>query len=107
MLFRSAVLLVPDMSQPFEIQCDGSVTAIGAALLQRDPTGRKLRPVAYASRQLSSAEQIFCAPIFELLAVSYALATWGNWLMGAKEVTIRSDCKAWSCLNVAQTKKVV
>lgn len=57
------VLTVPDIRQEFEIHVDGSATTIAALLLQADVQTNKLRPIAYASRQLNLVEQRFSSPM--------------------------------------------
>ena len=49
------VLIHPDPSKPFIVECDASNYAIGGILFQKDDEG-KLHPVAYYSRSLSNVE---------------------------------------------------
>jgi RNase H-like domain found in reverse transcriptase len=77
------------MSQPFEIQTDGSQTDTGAVLQQRDDNGLT-RPVAYMSHKLNAAEQNYPTHDRELLAIVQALKLWRPYLLGHR-FTVLTD----------------
>jgi len=52
-LITSLILLHPDITKPFIVECDASNYAIGAVLSQRDKDNN-LHPVAYYSRSLKN-----------------------------------------------------
>ena len=54
---ESSVLVHYDSSKPLQLACDASPFGVGAVLSQVDENGYE-RPVAFASRTLSSAEKI-------------------------------------------------
>ncbi|MCO5603410.1 hypothetical protein L7F22_057560 [Adiantum nelumboides] len=70
------VLVLPDLSKPFEVHCDASGDCLGAVLLQEGHV------VAYESRRLHSNEQSLGIYEKELLAVMHALNTWKHYLLG-------------------------
>uniref|UniRef100_A0A673W8Q5 Gypsy retrotransposon integrase-like protein 1 n=1 Tax=Salmo trutta TaxID=8032 RepID=A0A673W8Q5_SALTR len=84
-LFTDApVLAHPDPSLAFIVEVDASEAGVGAVLSQRSGTPSKLRPCAFFSRKLSSAERNYDVGDRELLAVVKALRVWRHWLEGAK-----------------------
>ena len=92
--FTSApVLAMPDLSQPFVLECDASDFATGAVLSQ---TGRDglLHPVAFYSKSLNDAERNYEIYDKELLAIIRALDEWRHYLEGAEhKVDVVSDHK--------------
>ena len=79
--------------KPLFIECDASKQGIGCVMLQPDdnlaantvdgiPT--KLRPVAYASKVLSEAEQNYANIEKELLGVVFSLETFKHFTLGRK-----------------------
>ncbi|MCO5571737.1 hypothetical protein L7F22_025485 [Adiantum nelumboides] len=66
-LISQPVLALPDLSKPFEVQCDACGDCLGAVLLQEE------HAIAYESRRPSSNEQILGIYEKELLAILHAL----------------------------------
>jgi transposase InsO family protein len=89
-LTRAPVLKLPDPDKEYEIMVDGSLYAVGAALMQRHDG--QLCPVAFYSHKLSDAEQKYPPYEFELLAIFTAIKHWKYLLMGSK-ITIYTDHK--------------
>lgn len=81
-LVAAPVLRVADPKLDFILHTDASGFAVGAVLSQED--GRGLRPVAFASRKLNSAEQNYAVHELELLAIMHALRTWRHYLLGTR-----------------------
>ena len=77
-LSTDPVLATPDPDFPFEVIVDACQTGVGAVLMQGN------RPVAFAGRQLNSAETRYHTTDQELLAVMFALQHWRCYLQGAK-----------------------
>ena len=73
-----------DISKPITIQVDGSNSGLGAALLQKG------KPVAHASRSLSSAEKNYAIIENELLAVLFGYERFHQYVYG-NEAFIESD----------------
>ncbi|MCO5603376.1 hypothetical protein L7F22_057526 [Adiantum nelumboides] len=73
-LMSQPVLALPDLSKPFEVQCDACGDCLGAVLLQEGHV------IAYESCRLSSYEQILGIYEKELLAVLHALDSWKHHL---------------------------
>ena len=69
---------MPDYALPWELVSDACGYAIGAVLLQRG------KPVAFAARSLTKAEQDYSATEQELLGCIYALQQWRCFLEGVK-----------------------
>ena len=77
-LTSAPVLAMPDYTLPWEVVSDACGFAVGAVLLQRG------RPVAFAARALSKAEQNYSTTEQELLGCVYALQQWRCFLEGVK-----------------------
>lgn len=82
MLTSPPLLLLPNMSKAFRIECDASDFGVGAVLLQQDDKTSEWLPIAYESKKLSSAEQKFPAQERELIAIMHALRTWRCFIDG-------------------------
>ena len=92
-LTDTPVLLMPDLTKPFFIAADASTTALGRVLLQRNSSG-VLQPVAYGSRQLTSAETNYMPWERELLALVDAVRAWRIYIHGStasQPVTLITD----------------
>ncbi|QRV99064.1 Retrotransposable element Tf2 protein [Ceratobasidium sp. AG-Ba] len=91
---RSApVLIIPDISKQFFLECDASDFATGAILLQFSEDDR-LHPVAFLSKAMTPAERNYDIYHKELLAIVKALKEWRHLLEGtALPVQIITDHK--------------
>ncbi|KAK9395555.1 hypothetical protein NXF25_018916, partial [Crotalus adamanteus] len=96
---KEPLLLHPDPEQQFIVQADASDVALGAVLLQRNPTGT-LQPCAYTSRKVTDTERAWAVWEKEAFAVKWALSTWRHLLEGAKhEVEVWTDHKNLQALQ--------
>jgi len=82
-LTSSPLLMHPDLTKPFIVECDASNFAIGAVLSQYD-NDNKLHPIAYFSRSLNNAEINYSITDKELLSIKEAFSSWRHLLLGAK-----------------------
>jgi RNase H-like domain found in reverse transcriptase len=94
------ILRCADSSLPFQVQADASETGLGAIRQQKDENG--IRPVAYMSRKLNAAEQIYPPHERELLAVVDALREWRCYFMGRKFL-VKTDHRPLQYLQTQQT----
>jgi len=76
-LTSAPVLVILDVSKPFEVYRDASHQGLGCVLMQE----RKV--VAYASRQLKVHEKNYPTHDLELATVVFALKIWRHYLCGA------------------------
>ena len=83
------VLLVPDQSKPFVLNCDACKYAIGATLQQDHGNG--LQPVAYFSAKMSDAERNYDVREQEFMALMRACLHWRHYLHGMQPFTLLSD----------------
>ena len=90
MVTKSPVLVHYDPNKPTKISADASRHALGAVLLQLEENDWK--PVAYASRSLSVAEQKYAQIELELLAICFACNKFSQFLLG-KRFLVESDHK--------------
>lgn len=80
----SSVLVCPDFSRPFSLQCHASTVGLGAVLSQLK--GESELVVAYASRLLTKSERKFSDTERECLAVVWAAQKYRPYLEGRKYV---------------------
>ena len=71
---------------------DASVDGLGAVLSQVPPDGKIARPVAFASKTLSSSQLNYPAHRLEFLALKWAVCDkFSHWLKGAKSFSVWTD----------------
>ncbi|KAL6463768.1 hypothetical protein MHYP_G00281590 [Metynnis hypsauchen] len=88
-LTHAPVLVFADPNKPYVLHIDASLHGLGAVLNQEYPEG--LRPVAFASRKLSSSERNYPVHQLEFLALKWAVVDkFHDYLYGAC-FTVRTD----------------
>ena len=83
-LMSKPVLVLPDLTKPFEIECDACGECLEAVLLQEG------HAIAYESHRLNEQERVLGIYEKELLAVIHALDSWKHYLLGNPFI-IRTD----------------
>ena len=94
-LINSPVLAHYDVKAPKKVSADASSFGLGAVLLQKEETADKnstWKPVAYASRAMTSVEQRYAQIEKESLAVTWACEKFSHYLIGTNFV-IETDHK--------------
>ena len=87
------VLMMPDQTKPFQIECDASKYASGAVLTQVNGNGNR-HPCAFISKTFSETERNYEIYDRELLAIIRALEEWQHYIQGSPHTTlILSDHK--------------
>ena len=98
-LTSAPVLAHPDPQRQWIVQTDASGVAIGGVLSQKQADGT-VRPVAFWSYKLNSAERNYSATVRELMAIVRAAQHWRVYLHGSPHpVLLRSDHKPLIYLN--------
>ena len=93
------VLAHPDSQRQWIVQTDASGLAVGGVLSQKQ-NDDSVRPVAYWSHKLNSAERNYSATERELMAIVKAAEHWRVYLHGSPHaVLLRSDHKPLVYLN--------
>ena len=82
-----------DTTQPMTLQVDASMKGLGASLLQGG------KPVAFASKALTTAGSNYANIERELLAVVYGCERFHNYIFG-HPITVESDHKPLSAIHV-------
>ncbi|XP_012435389.1 uncharacterized protein LOC105762011 [Gossypium raimondii] len=90
-LITAPIIQGPNYALPFEILCDASDKAIGAALGQRN--GRQSYIIRYASELLNPAQCNYTTTEKELYAIVFALKKFRAYLLGVK-IVVFSDHSA-------------
>ena len=80
------VLVMPDQTKPFQIECDTSKYASGAVLTQLDSNGDR-HPCAFLSKTFSPTERNYEIYDRELLAIIRALEEWRHYIQGSPHTT--------------------
>ena len=81
MICEDNMLMHYDINKPLKVFCDTSPKGQGACLVHVMPTGDQ-KPVVYASRALSSAEQNYSLIEREALAIAFAVRRFHQYLHG-------------------------
>ena len=85
--------MMPDHTQPFQIETDASKYATGAVLTQLDLNGDR-HPISFISKTLSPTERNYEIYNQELLAIIRALEEWQHYIQeSVHATTILSDHK--------------
>ena len=101
-LTSAAVLAHFDLRLPIQVTTDASAVAIGAVLSQTQTDGSE-RPVAYASRTLTTAERAYSVSEREALACIWACERW-HWFLYGRRFTLRTDHSSLTTLLSGGTK---
>ena len=88
-LISDYILVHPDYTRDFLLDCDGSGEGLGAVLLQAHDGGEKV--VAYASRSLLEHEKKWTATELEAVPLIWALETFRPYIDGVVHVTFRTE----------------
>ena len=91
LLTSNSLLVHYNLSRQLTLMCDASPYGVGAVLSQIDEQGVE-RPVAYASRTLSQAEQNYSQLEKEALALIFGTKRFHNYLYG-RSFTLYTDHK--------------
>ena len=90
---KEQVLTLPNITKPFTIMTDASLTATRAVLMQIDFNG-DLYPCTFLSKTHSATEHNYDIFNRELLAVIHALTEWKHYLQGTGHpMTVVTDHK--------------
>ena len=100
-LCKAPVLAHPDLSKPYRLYTDASLTAIGAILTQEFPEGERV--IQYISKQLSEGQQKWAAIEREAYAIVYAVNKLRPYLLGTS-FTVYTDHKPLRSLFTSEMK---
>ena len=82
-LLNCVVLAHPDFSRPLILSIDASLDGLGAVLSQIPIGESKARPIAFASKTLSSSQKRYPAHRLEFLALKWSVCEkFSHWLRG-------------------------
>jgi hypothetical protein len=85
LLSNAPVLRYYSMNEPITVSCDASMLGLGAVILQGD------RPVAYASKALTTTEQAYAQIEKELLAIVFACSKFHQMIYNRQDVIVETD----------------
>lgn len=80
-LTTAPLLIHPDYSKTFILQCDASTCGVGAVLAQEDENGIA-RPIAYMSHKLNRAQRNYSISELECLAVVMTIKKFRSYIEG-------------------------
>ena len=93
-MINATYLSAIDPRQPYHLYTDASKDCMGATLAQRCAHGKykgHLRPIAFMSRRMQSAETQYPIREQELLAIVLALKQWFHLLRGPQQAHVHTD----------------
>ena len=85
MMTSTEVLKFYSLEEPVTVSCDASQSGLGAVLIQGG------RPVAYASKALTTAEYAYAQIEKELTAIVFAFKKFHSYLFGRDDITVETD----------------
>lgn len=85
MMSTAPVLRYYSLNEPVVISCDASQAGLGAVIFQGG------KPVAYASKSLTTAEYAYAQIEKELLAIVFACKKFHSYIYGRTDVVIETD----------------
>ena len=85
LMTEAPVLKYYSDDEPITISCDASQGGIGAVLMQNG------RPIAYASKSLTSAEYAYAQVEKELLAIVFSFKKFHSYVYGRSDITVETD----------------
>jgi transposase InsO family protein len=85
MMSSAPVLRYYSQKEPITVSCDASQYGIGSVLLQGN------RPVAYASKAMTSTEYAYAQIEKELLAIVFSFKKFHTYLYGRNDITVETD----------------
>lgn len=88
-LSSAPILVSPNYTKPFVLQCDASKLGVGAVLTQLNEDNQEM-PVAYFSKKLNKAQSSYSVTELECLAVIMALKKFRPYVEG-QDFTIVTD----------------
>ena len=91
-LCSAPVLVIPDQTKPFQLNCDACKYAVGAVLQQDQGNGPQ--PVAYYSHKMTDAERNYDVREKEFMAIYLACLHWRPYLHGTQPFRLLSDHKS-------------
>ena len=101
-------ITMPDTSKPFYILTDAANTGIGAALLQKHPTEKKMNLISANSRLFTPIEMRLSTLIRESSAIIFALTEFEFLLTGSKHpIILVSDHKPIIYLFTQKNKLII
>ncbi|KAH8240461.1 hypothetical protein KR032_000093, partial [Drosophila birchii] len=80
-LCSAPLLIHPNYTKAFIVQCDASLHGVGAVLSQCDESGSE-RPIAYMSKKLNKAQRNYTVTELECLAVILAVKKFRMYIEG-------------------------
>lgn len=98
-LSTQPVLAYYKVESPAVLQVDASKKGLGACLMQNG------RPIAYASRSLTSAEENYANIERELLAIVFACERFHQYIYGKKDVVVNTDHKPLEHIHLKSLAK--
>ena len=96
---EAPVLKFYDVTKEVTIECDALLTGLGASLLQ------EARPVAFASRALTTTEVRYAQIEKELLSVVFACKRFDTYLFGRDVVHVNTDHQPLSATTDKETAR--
>lgn len=101
-LSSTPVLVFPDTSKPYVINCDACTVGIGYVLAQEDESGRE-HPICYGGRSLSKFERNYTITELECLALVEAVKEFYSYL-GNSFFTVYTDHVSLKYLQTLKAK---
>nr|GEV67964.1 reverse transcriptase domain-containing protein [Tanacetum cinerariifolium] len=101
-LTKAPILVVPAWNLPFELMCDASDYAIGAALGQHK--SKHFQPIHYASKTMTEAQIHYTTTEKEMLAVVYAFEKFWPYLVLSKSIVYTDHSALKYLLNKQNAK---